>query len=149
ANITHPLLDQFKITPKFALNAKIYEPVDGASAVGIFVTVGMRFEIDAAITDLVAAGVDVTGMYVVRREPAPEQRRLAGRIAAIIGGDVALSEASDAETSKHHEIKLEGSKENFSRCLSTLLGARYKTLMNALDDQEASYRLGPGFDETV
>jgi hypothetical protein len=49
ANVSHPLLGQFKVTPKFVLNSKIYEPIDGASKIGIFLTLGMRYEIDAPL----------------------------------------------------------------------------------------------------
>jgi hypothetical protein len=149
ANITHSLLDEFKVTPRFALNTKIYEPTDGASNVGLFVTLGMRHDIDASLVDLQAAGIDLTGMYVVRRNPGPDERRLAGRVRAVIGQQVHLSEATDAEALPANKIKLEGSKENFSKCLNGLLGHRYKALMDALDDEEAVYRLGPDFDEIV
>ena len=47
------------------------------------------------------------------------------------------------------EVKLEGSKENFARCLTGLLGARYKRLITALDEEETVYRLGPEFDDIV
>ncbi len=149
ARIDHPLLHHFKVTPKFALNAKIYELADGRPAVGLFVTVGMRFDIDATISELALAGVDVTGMYVVRRQPIPGERRLVGRIGSLDRQTVTLSETTGPTTISEWEIKLEGSKENFSRCLTALLGPRYRTLMDALDDEEAGYRLGPGFDQTI
>ena len=63
AEINHPLLKHFRVTPKFVLNSKTYEPVDGVSAVGLFVTVGMCYDIDAPLSELKAAGVDLCGMY--------------------------------------------------------------------------------------
>jgi hypothetical protein len=149
ANVSHPLLDQFKVTPKFVLNSKIYEPIDGASKIGIFVTLGMRYEIDAPLIDLHQAGVDLTGMYVVRRAPQPDERRLAGRLGRLDGGQAILVEATGPDVMSIDDIKLEGSKENFTRSLNSLLRRQYRTLMSALDDEEASYRLGPSFDETV
>jgi hypothetical protein len=149
ANVSHPLLDQFKVTPKFVLNSKIYEPTDGSSKIGVFVTLGMRYEIDAPLIDLHQAGVDLNGMYVVRRAPQPGERRLAGRLARLDGSRAILLEATGPDVMAVDDLKLEGSKENFARSLSSLLGRQYRSLMNALDDEEATYRLGPSFDETV
>ncbi|MBI1204955.1 MAG: hypothetical protein GC182_20830 [Rhodopseudomonas sp.] len=149
AKISHPLLHHFRVTPKFALNSKTYEPSDGASAVGVFVTLGMRYDIDAPLSELQAAGVSLAGMYVVRKDPAPGERRLAGRIHDINGGQVRLSEAFGEDAIAESELKLEGSKENFAACLKTLLGHRYKTLMDALENEETEFTLGPSFDEKV
>jgi hypothetical protein len=126
ANVSHPLLDQFKVTPKFVLNSKIYEPIDGASKIGIFVTLGMRYEIDAPLIDLHQAGVDLTGMYVVRRAPQPDERRLAGRLGRLDGGQAILVEATGPDVMSIDDIKLEGSKENFTRSLNSLLRRQYR-----------------------
>jgi hypothetical protein len=109
----------------------------------------MRYEIDAPLIDLHQAGVDLTGMYVVRRAPQPDERRLAGRLGRLDGGQAILVEATGPDVMSIDDIKLEGSKENFTRSLNSLLRRQYRTLMSALDDEEASYRLGPSFDETV
>jgi len=49
ANVSHPLLPEFLVTPSYTLSPKIYEPVDGTSKIGIFVTIGMRYEIKASL----------------------------------------------------------------------------------------------------
>jgi Piwi domain len=150
AHVAHILLSGFKVTPRFILNAKIYEPIDGASALGVFVNARMHYDIDVPLGDLKAANVDLAGMYVVRRTPEKGQRRLAGRVAAIEGTQTRVSEGADAETLATDTVKLEGSKENFARCLNSLLGARgYRALTAALDDQQAAYSLGPAFDKVV
>ena len=123
AKVTHPLLDGFKVTPRFALNAKIYEPSNGTLGLGLFIMVGMHHEIELQLSDLKEAGIDLADMYVVRRKPDPGQRRLAGRIEKVTGALVDLSEATDTKTLPVETIKLEGSKENVARCLSGLLGA--------------------------
>src|SRR5690606_38920948 len=89
------------------------------------------------------------GMYAVRRSRQPGQRGLLGRIRSIEGDTVHLFEETDVTSAKVSDVKLEGSKENFTRCLTALLGYNYKKLLNALDDQEAGYRTGPRFDEAV
>jgi hypothetical protein len=97
ANVSHPLLDHFKVTPKFVLNSKIYEPVDGSSKIGVFVTLGMRYEIDAELIDLQQTGVDLSGMYVLRRAPQSGERRLADRLARLDGSQAILLEATGPE----------------------------------------------------
>lgn len=149
AKLTHPLLSGFEVTPKFSLNAKIYETAEGGSQIGLFVTIGMHYDIQASLQELQKAGVDLAGMYVVRRKTQPGQRRLMGRVGTVVGENVTLSESSDVTSIAASDIKLEGSRENFARCLKTLLANRYKSLADALDDQEARYRLGPAFDDAV
>lgn len=149
ARITHPLLSGFSVVPRFALNAKTFESPDGESQVGVFITVGMTNDIDTSILELHNAGVDTLGMYVVHREPKPGQRRVAGRIESIEGKTIKLAESNGPSTIDADLIKLEGSTENFAKCLKFLLGSRYKSLTDALDDQVALYRLGPAFDETI
>lgn len=148
-DLSHPLLSGFEVIPKYSLNAKIYETAEGGSQIGVFVTIGMHYDIQASLTDLQKAGVDLTGMYAVRRQPQPGQRRLIGRVGALDGEHATLSESSDTSRIAVADIKLEGSRENFARCLKTILTNRYKALTDALDDQEAAYRLGPAFDESV
>ena len=74
---------------------------------------------------------------------------LLGRIRTLADGRVHLNEATDGDSFPIGEVKLEGSKENFARCLTGLLGARYKRLITALDEEETVYRLGPEFDDIV
>jgi hypothetical protein len=149
AGVFHELLSGFRITPKFALSPKVYEPTDGATRIGIFVTIGMRYDIDADLSALNEAGVDVHGMYAVRRNPAVGERRLLGRIQSVEADHVVLFEATGDSRYPTSEVRLEGSKENFSRCLNILLGPGYKRLLAAIDDQEAAYRTGPTFDQAV
>jgi Piwi domain len=150
AGITHPLLAGFRVTPRFILNAKVYEPNSGAAGLGMFVNVGMHYDIDVSLAELQAANIDLSGMYVVRRVREQGQRRLVGRISHLAGSQVYLSEATGADNIPADEIKLEGSKENVARCLTGLLGpSRYKALMNALDNEQSVYRLGPDFDGVV
>lgn len=149
AGLTHKLLPGFKVIPRFALSPKVYEPVDGVTGVGVFVTIGMRYDIEASLPDLLQAGIDVRGMYVVRRNRQPGERGLLGRIRSIEGDTVQLFEETVLASANVSDVKLEGSKENFTKCLTALLGYNYKKLLNALDDQEAGYRTGPRFDEAV
>jgi len=104
------------------VNTKTYEAEDGSNKVGIFITVGMSYDIDCSLAELELAGVDIGGMYAVRRVPQPGQRRLIGRVGKMNGPTVTLLETTDAPSMASDQVKLEGSKENFSKCLKTLLG---------------------------
>jgi hypothetical protein len=116
----------------------------------MFVNVGMYYDIEASLSDLRDANVDLTGMYVVRRQPEKGQRRFAGRVDRLVGTQVHLLEATESAIVPIDSLKLEASKENFARCLTTLLGpTRYKALLNALDDEQTVYTLGPDFDAVV
>lgn len=148
--VSHPLLSGFLILPKFTLSAKVIELRDGDSRIGLFVTLGMRYEIEADLIALHKAGVDLAGLYVVWRKPQLGQRRLVGRIQTLNESVVLLSEATIAEsTVGASDVRLEGSLESFSRCLGSLLGNRYAGLRNAIDDAEANFRLGPAFNAVV
>ncbi|MGC1863373.1 MAG: hypothetical protein WA733_20205 [Methylocystis sp.] len=123
---------------------------DGDSRIGLFVTTGMRYEIDADLSDLQQAGVDLSGLYVVWRKAQVGQRRLVDRIQTRNDDVVLLSEATIADsTVAAADVRLEGSLESFFRCLDALLGNRYAGLRNAIDDAEANFRLGPAFDAVV
>jgi hypothetical protein len=150
AHVRHPLLSGFRILPRFTLTAKVIEPRDGETRVGLFVTLAMRYEINGELTALQGAGVDLAGLYVVRRDVQPGQRRLIGRIDKLADGIVHLSEAADDRTTMTAaDVQLEGTPENFSRCLKTLLGNRYVGLRDAIDNVEASFRLGPDLNAVV
>ena len=41
------------------------------------------------------------------------------------------------------------SKDNFSRCLTALLGPSYRALKEAFDNEETACRLGSDFDRTI
>jgi hypothetical protein len=149
ARIRHPLLSGFRILPKFTLNAKVIEPRQGDTQVGLFVTLDMRYEINTELVALQDAGIDLAGLYVVRREIVPGQRRLVGRVDRIADGVVHLLEATGDDTIGVKGVRLEGSLESFSRCLHTLFGSRYKSLHEAIDDAEANFRRGPDFNSIV
>jgi len=141
------LIQQFKILPKFELEAKLVEAREGELLIGLFMEVGTRWEIRASLKDLQRVGIDLSGLYVVWREPLPDQRNLVGRIESISGNTVTLSEAYDEnKTVAADKVRLEGSKASFSRCLKKLLGGRYQAFDKEREFQEASFLTGPAFE---
>jgi hypothetical protein len=142
-------LDGFKILPKFVLHSKVIEPRDGDVKLGLFIEVGMRYEVDAGLDDLQRAGVELSGLYLVYREVEQGKRRFAGRLDRLDGGMAYLSEATGEAILPAATVRLESSLETFARCLKALLGTKYTAFHNAVDDVEAEFRVGPKFDEIV
>ena len=62
---------------------------------GVVVGIGTHWEIDADLNALLKANVDLTGLYVVRRDRNQDQRSLVGRIARVGDDIVHLSESMD------------------------------------------------------
>jgi len=144
------LVAQFKIRPKFELDAKLVELRDGDTFIGLFVKVQTRWEILASLEDLVGADIDLRGLCVVRRDPEEGQRRLVGTVDAIAGGHVTLSESYDELTSiPSVDVWLEGSKAAFARCLKTILGARYQAFEEERQAQEANLFTGPALESVL
>lgn len=140
------VLDGFAIRPRYALEARVVEPGDEAF-IGLFVTLSTRYEINADLRELAAAGVQLSGFDVVRRKPAVGQRRLVGRIERLVGEEVVLAESfDDLSRIPAEEVAIEGSKEAFTRCLRVILGQRYGLFENERQRLEGALLGGPGIE---
>ena len=64
-----PIVNKFKIYPKFELDGRLIELQEGSTFVGLFMEVSTSWEIQAHIDELMTAGVDVTGLYVLLKNP--------------------------------------------------------------------------------
>ena len=109
----------------------------------------MHYDIDTDLTRLQDAKVDLAGLHLVRRQPEPGQRRHLGQFERIDGDTVWLCEAHDDSHVALKDAKLEGSKENFARCLQGLLCQRARSFDAAMEQAQTGYRLGPDFDTKV
>lgn len=141
------LVSRFKIRPKFELEAKLVEPRDDELSIGLFMTTDTRWEIEAPLEELAAAGIELRGLYVVRRDPLPGQNRLVGRISSIADGRVILSDSYDEATHiESKDVWLEGSRASFSHCLKKILGNRYQAFEKERQQQEAKFFTGPAVE---
>ena len=105
---------------------RVLEVRTDAAFVGIAADLATRWEIVSDLGSLEEAGVDLSGLFVVRRNHDPDQRPLVGRISAIRAGQVQLSEStSDVTTIDVASVMLEGRRDAFARCLKQLLGPLY------------------------
>lgn len=118
--------------------------------VALCLSVQTRWNIYAPLDVLADAGIDLGGLHVVRRDPAPEQRRLVGRIGRVVGGVVELAEAyDDLQTIPIDEVWLEGRRDSFSRCLRHLLGSRYERFDEARLTEESKLLSGPALHDLL
>lgn len=144
----HPLINRFKIRPRFELDARIYELRDGEVKVGLFLSISTKWEIIASILELADAGIDVRGLNAVRRTPAIDERRLVGRISHTESGRIFFSDAfDDLESIDEQEVYLEGSRTSFKRCLNILLRGRYSAFDKQRGIAEGELLSGPGIEK--
>jgi len=148
--ISHPLLSDFRIWPKYSLDARVMEVRTEAPFVGITVDLSTRWEIAADLEALQNAGIDLAGLFVVRREPDPDQRPLVGHISAVRAGKVELSESTvGAMTVDATTVMLEGRRDAFARCLKQLLGSNYSRYEEHRDKRMGELLGGPPLLEEV
>lgn len=140
----------FTIRPRFELEARTIELVEGELRVVVAMSLAMQWEISTSLPDLAMQSVQLDGLYVVLKNPQPGERRLVGRIKSVNHGNVELDETMDSRTSIAADlVRLEGSKSSFKRCLSKLLGTRYRDFEVQRDIWEAKFTSGPSFDEVL
>ena len=148
--LTHPLVSGFQIHPKYTLSTRLIEMERDSPFVAIAVSLATHWAITADIEELVDTGIDLGGLYVVRRNPDPGERRLVGRVASISSGRVQLSESMDSlQTIASSEVMLEGRREAFGRCLRHLLGERDYSRYDSAQRHRTGHLLGgrPLLDE--
>lgn len=140
----------FTIKPRFNLEPKIIEDREGQTCLGLFVDIETRWEIRAPVADLAAAGIDLSGLAVIRRDQTPGQRALVGTIRSVIGGQIELAESFDGSQSVAvNTVWLEGSRAAFSRCLRQLLGGQYDRFEIGRQREEGNLFLGPEQDKLI
>jgi hypothetical protein len=148
--IDHPLLADFHIWPKYSLDARVVEIRADEPFVGITVDLATRWEIATELEALQEAGIDLTGLFIVRREPDDDRRPLLGRIATVRDGRVQLSEStSDSTNVDAASAMLEGRRDAFSRCLKPFLGSKYQRYEELRDQRMAELLGGPPLLEEV
>lgn len=145
-----PIVGDFKIRPRFTVETRLVELRTGRLQIILVLGVAMSWSIEAELVNLAAAGIDLSGLYVIRRNPVPGQRRLLGRIESFEDPNVVLSEVQGSETRiRAAEVQLEGSRIAFARCLKTLLGGRYQEFETRREDRESQFVTGPGLDNCL
>ena len=143
------LLDSFSIRPKYELEGKIVELVDGRPEVALVAGVRTHWQIDAQLRDLNAAGVTLGGLHVVWRDVEKGQRRLVGRVRRLSGDTVELSESFAEDSVPASAVRVEGSVESFKRCLTPILGRGWADFDRTRDAEQGDLLTGPGLDQQL
>jgi hypothetical protein len=145
-----PIVGEFKIRPRFNCETRLVELRNGHLQIILVLGVAMSWSIEAELMNLADAGIDLDGLYVIRRNPVPGQRRLLGRIESVQGLNVVLSETYDSQRCvRAAEVQLEGSRTAFARCLKTILGARLQEFETRREERESQFVTGPGLDNCL
>jgi hypothetical protein len=148
--VDNPMLGGFRIWPKYSLDGRVLETRADFPFVGVAVDLSTRWEIDSGLESLRDAGIDLRGLFVVRRHADPGQRRLVGRVAVVRDGQVELSESTAGETSVDAaSVMLEGRLDAFARCLGHLLGKDYIRYSQYMDRQVGELLGGPALMNEV
>ena len=134
-------LKGFEIYPAYELDVKIIAFEEGKPLLGLFVRPSTKWTISTPLRELLDAGVDLRGLFVVRRERRKGERALVGRVERLNGNTVQLSESYSTATAEDADaqiaaesVQLEGTKASFSFCLRHLLGQDYRRFEELRDD---------------
>ncbi|ACK67911.1 stem cell self-renewal protein Piwi domain protein [Rippkaea orientalis PCC 8801] len=144
------ILENFKIIPKYTLEARLIELRPNEVFISIFLCLGTNWKITASLSNLQAQGVNLRDLYVVRRQCKTGERRLVGKIDSLTHGIINLSESYNNLSQIHEdEIWLEGSKASFSHCLKALLGNKYYSFEREREREEGNLLIGTGQYEAL
>lgn len=143
-DLLHQALDQirapeiaygFSVRTRFDFEARIIDPDDAGDAfVALVVRSRTKWQADADIVALARAGVDLQGLYVVRRDVGNDESRVAGRVESFSDGVLALSDSPDGLTHiAAVDVALEPRRDAFVRVMETLLGhSQHRRLEKAI-----------------
>ena len=114
-------------------------PREGAITSGVLVGFGIRYVFLKTVTELLAEGIALSGLYVVwvrddEDASSPFQRRYLGRVENIRDGMVMLSD-SDIEEFPADQCYLEGSRTNIEVVGRALLAEGYDAFARTLLDE--------------
>jgi hypothetical protein len=139
-----PILDQFSIRPRYALDARVIAPAEEAF-LGLFISLTTRTEITAGLSDLEAAGMKLSGFEALLRNRVKGQRALVGTIDRLDGPDVIFRESYDGTARMNAaDLVLEPSREALASCLRAILGNHYEAFERERQRLEGDLLGGPG-----
>lgn len=145
-----PLLEKFQIIPRYTLECKLIELRPEEVFIGLFLRLGTKWKITASLSELKQNGVNLKGLYVVRRQPKQGERYLVGKIHTLEAKTIHLSESFDNIAQiNEDEVCLEGSKASFAHCLKTLLGYKYQAFEKERETKQGKLLIGTGQHETL
>ena len=138
-NLASARKDVFGLFPEYTLDVRPLAPHEGAITSGVLVGFGIRYVFLKTVAELLAEGITLSGLYVVRVRDdedvsSPFQRRYLGRVENTRGGMVMLSD-SDIEEFPADQCYLEGSRTNIEAVGRALLAEGYDAFSRTLLDE--------------
>lgn len=148
SNTGAELAKRFSVRPRFDFQARAISLARDSKLV-LFLRVRTRWGLDVAVSELVEAGVDVAGLYVLRASNESEGPRILGRVSAIDGDTVFLDDLADEAPSQVDagRIVIEPRRDYVIRLLGSLLGEGTATrVLREMDEGiAANYKTGSAF----
>src|SRR5437867_5809040 len=137
------------LVPRFEMDVRVFYFHKEQPFLGLALDSRTRRRITAPCSDLVAAGIALTGLYVGQMTPGDDPRLephfdLLGRVAAVQGDDVYLDDAREGVASvKAADCCVDPSTRSFRHLFMQLFGTRADEVCEALAIIAASRRVGP------
>ena len=142
-NLASARKDIFGIFPEYTLDVRPLAPHEGEITSGVLIGFGIRYVFLKTAAELLAAGVPLDGLYVVRvleedvEVPTPFERRYHGRVDHVHSGIATLSD-SDVREIALDKCYLEGSRGNIEVVGRALLGDSYDAFSNDIHEKTYS-----------
>lgn len=146
-----PVARQFEIIPRFIFEPKIIEVKEGNVELAVFLKTKMEWKINASLMELHSAGINLNGLFAVRKGQIKEnEKRLVGRIDRIENEEVIFSESYDeGKAVALNDLNIEGSLHSFKTCFKVLLGSRYEEFNKHRFIQEGEFFTALGYTDVL
>lgn len=142
----------FSVRTRFDFEARVLDPDENNGAfVGLVVRPRTKWQSEADLVELAEAGVDLHGLYVLRRAPQEAEHRVAGRIERLDGATVILSDSPDGiEEIEADTVSLEPRRDAFARVMGTILKpAQSQRLERKISVMQSNALDGPAVEKLL
>lgn len=133
---------QFSIRRQIELDVRVLRRDAGTDQLALCISQRARYEINATLSELSAAGLDPVGLVACRLESNGKRTAL-GYVKRFDATSVYL-EGSVEATAPIADVRIEGSRQNFAVLLGKALGRQYPAFEKARQRLEAKMLSGPG-----
>jgi hypothetical protein len=135
--------------PRYEIDVRRFFLTQQKPFLGVALDSRTHRRVTASCDQLIAAGMDLHGLYVGRPRSREDPRvepslELLGRVSAVQGDEIFLEDARDGISSvKTSECYLESNPRNFANIFDQVFGVRADEVAEALFQKTAARRVGP------
>jgi len=132
-----------------AIEARVFEFDGQQKFLGLVFDYHSFRRVARPCSEWIAAGLDLTGLYVSERVPFQDARiqarpRLVGRVVKIAGGTLHLTDCREGrDTVDAASVEVEADYDGFFRCLGAIFGANSRAIERRLFDLQSEAQVGP------